>query len=91
MTKFEKVLAKFGLAYRSRLVLATENKDNAFEANSILNARILDAEYRLGVVLDENRDLRAVLERLRADARVISGDELAVKRARADRLVAGHG
>lgn len=91
MTKFEKVLAKFGLAYRSRLVLATENKDNAFEANSILNARILDAEHRLAVVLDENRDLRAVLERLRADAHVVSGGELAVKRARAARLVVEHG
>ena len=66
MTMFEKVLGKFGLALMSRLQLATDNKEMAFDVNADLNVQLDIAMNRLSIecaknqrLLAENADLRA--------------------------------
>ena len=67
MTKFEKVLGKFGLAYRSRLNHVTETKDAAVEVSGSLRRECNEAIGRLSFVAAENQRLLAENADLRAE------------------------
>ncbi|MBL0245572.1 MAG: hypothetical protein IPQ22_16865 [Rhodoferax sp.] len=91
MTKFEKVLAKFGLAYRSRLVLATENKDIAVKVSGSLMSERDEALGRLSFVAAENVRLRAEIKQMRltpGEKQTLANHRLRVLREVADRVAA---
>ena len=81
---FERLMLRLGYSLTEDLEQHKANADFAFTKLAEVEPELEAAQHQLSLVCSE-------LEWLRREAQVASGDELAVKRARAARLVAGHG